>query len=89
MSERRLTDLHELIGTTEIIISIPPDLLDLLVRCIRHVAADESDPFRALGVLVEGIVHLLSTSVPTGRRDEAAQAVSTMLRDRMVAYNLT
>jgi hypothetical protein len=89
MTERRLTDLLKLIGTTEIIISIPPDLLDLLGRCIRHVAADESDPFRALGVLVEGIVHLLSTSVPTGRREEAAQAVTTMLRDRLAAYDLT
>jgi hypothetical protein len=88
MSECRLTELLDLIGTTEIMIPVPPDLLDLLERCIRHVAADDSEPFRALGVLVEGIVHVLSISVPIGRRDEATRAVTTMLLDRLAAYDL-
>jgi hypothetical protein len=88
MSEGRLTELHQFIASTEIIIPAQPDLLDVIARGIRHLAADGSDPFHALGVLVEGAVHLLSTSVPANRRHEAAQAVAAMLQDRLALYGL-
>jgi hypothetical protein len=55
---------------------------------IRHLAVDRSDPFQALGVLVEGTVHLLSTRVPADRRNEATQAVTAMLWSRLTAYDL-
>jgi len=88
MSEHPFTELHDLIGNAEIIVLAQPDLLDLVVRGIKHLAADESDPFHTLGVLVEGVVHLLATSVPADRRYEAVQAVRTMLRDRLAACDL-
>lgn len=51
------------------------------------MARDGSNSLYSPGVLVEGTVHLLSTSVPADRRHEAAQAVTTVLQDRLVAHD--
>jgi hypothetical protein len=60
MSNCRLAELNDLVGSTEIVIPAHPNLLELIAQSIRHFASDGSDSFHAIGALEEGIVHLLS-----------------------------
>jgi hypothetical protein len=88
VSARLITERRHLIGLAKIIRRANTNLLELIARGIRHMARDGSDPLHSLGVLVEGAVHLLSTSVPADRRHEAVSAVTTVLQDRLVAHDL-
>jgi hypothetical protein len=56
---------------------------------MRQLAADDgADPYLTLGVLVEGVAHILSRHIPPERQEDTASALLDLLSDRLKAHGL-
>jgi hypothetical protein len=60
-----------------------PDPIRALADTIRLMAASEADPYLTMGVLVEGAIYILRTSIPLERQTDAGTALVRMLIDRL------
>src|SRR5689334_10695073 len=55
------------------------DPVQAIAGSIRRAAEGNADPYLLVGVLLEGIVHVTRTEIPTVRREETACAVVILL----------
>lgn len=80
---RGQSELGNLIRLAEQAARSESDPVEAIAGNIRRAAEDNADPYLLVGVLLEGIVHVTRTEIPTVRREETACAVLKLLADRM------
>ena len=62
-----------------------PDPIGLLAEAIKTMANSEADPYLTMGLLLEGAVHVLRTSLPPERQADTASALQLLLHERLQA----
>jgi len=61
------------------------DPVGVLAGAIRMMADSEADSYLTMGVLLEGAVHVLRTSLPPERQADTAAALQLLLQERLQA----
>jgi hypothetical protein len=59
------------------------DPVQAIAGSIRRAVEDNADPYLLVGVLLEGIVYVTRSEIPTVQREETACTVVRMLADRL------
>ncbi len=88
MPNRRFRTLERLIQQANQASARKPDSVHMLAEAIRVITADGSDPYLALGVLVEGAVHTVAAHVPAQRQPETVAELTQLLAERLKAHGL-
>jgi hypothetical protein len=71
-------------GSAALQIDIPAETAAM----IKNGSTLGVDPYVMVGLLVEGVVHIITTAVPAERRAEVASAALQLLADRMTMAGL-
>jgi hypothetical protein len=82
-SKSEQSEVHKLVGMAEQAAASIVDPVKVLADTIRLMAASEADPYLTMGVLVEGAIYILRTSIPLERQTDAGTALVQMLIDRL------
>ena len=61
------------------------DPVGALADAIKVMADSEADPYLTMGVLLEGAVHVLRTSLPPERQADTVSALQLLLHERLEA----
>lgn len=77
------SEISKLIAMMEQATADQPDPVRALADTIRLILEGEADPYLVVGVLIEGAVHAVRTSIPPERQDEIAAAMLKLLQDRL------
>ena len=80
--ERLIRRLNETDG------AVAPDVTEILAKMAMLALSRDEDPYVLLGVLIEAVVVVLATGVPSEDRLETVAAVRQMLRERLAAHGL-
>ena len=65
-----------------------PDPVESLVSAIKDAVAGNADPYLVMGILLEGAVHTICSSIPHERRNDTAEALRQLLTDRLHAKGM-
>jgi hypothetical protein len=60
----------------------------VLANIIRTIAASDADPYLVIGVLLEGSVHTLASSIPCERQKDTAAALLQLITSRIRASGM-
>jgi hypothetical protein len=82
---REQSEVHELIELALQASSSVADPVAVLADTIKIMAKGDADPYLTMGVLVEGAVHILRTSLPSERQADTACALRLLLDVRLQA----
>ncbi len=85
---RDQTELSKLVALGNHAADREPDPVRSLANTIRITAAGNADPYLVMGTLVEGTVHTLCARIPNERRNDTAEAVVQLLKDRLRANGM-
>ena len=88
MSDRHFPALDDLIRDIEAKTATRPELPQMLAQLIPMALARDADPYILLGVLIEGVVHTLASSIPPEARAAVAKDVLRLLCERLRARGL-
>src|SRR5690348_16632086 len=78
-SRSEQSEVQKLIRVAEQAAASVADPVGALADTIRMMANSEADPYVTMGVLVEGAVHILRTSLPPERQEKAGSALKRLL----------
>jgi hypothetical protein len=65
------------------------DPVGALTNIIRILANSEADPYLVMGVLIEGAVYTLRTTIPGERHQDCGPALVRILVDRLQANGIS
>jgi hypothetical protein len=88
MSDRSYPAIEALVRRAQRVAN-RPDPLHILARSIAMSGQVGLDPYRVIGVLVEGAVQTLSQHIPRERQAEAVAALRELLDDRLRAAGVS
>ena len=77
------SEVQRLMGLAEEAAASTTDLVGTLAETIKMIAGSDADPYLTMGVLVEGAVHILRTSLPPECQSDADAALVQLLIDRL------
>jgi hypothetical protein len=88
MPDRPYPAVDALIRRVQRVAASRPDPLNILAQTIKMSGPIGLDPYKVLGVLVEGAVQTLVQDIPPERQAEAAATLVELLNERLKAHGL-
>jgi hypothetical protein len=88
MPERSPSEIDRLIQLAKAAAAEHMDLPGAISLIVKSGVDTDAEPYVMLGVLIEGIAHIVAQSIPMEARADVVQAVANMLLDRMAARGL-
>jgi hypothetical protein len=82
------TELAKLVALVNRAAECEPNPARCLVTTIRATVASNADPYLVIGILLEGAVHTVCSRIPHMRRQDTANALLRLLKDRLEANGL-
>lgn len=79
------SEVRKLVGSAEQAAANVTDPVKGLAGTIKMITASDADPYLTMGMLVEGAVYILRTSLPSARQEETGVALQKLLYDRLQA----
>ena len=88
MPDNHFPSLDDLIRDIERETATRPDLPEVLATVVRMMAASDADPYLLVGVLTEGVSHVIASRIPEEERSEVAEEALSLLQERLQANGL-
>jgi hypothetical protein len=82
-TDQRQSEVEKLAALAKKAAADELDPVEALADTIRRIAQSEADPYLVLGVLIEGAVVTLRSTIPAERHQDCAFALIKMLIDRL------
>jgi hypothetical protein len=88
MPDRPFPAVDALIRRVQRVAASRPDPMHILAQTIAMTGEIGADPYAVLGVLVEGAVLTILQHIPEEKREETAQTLVRLLRERLTCRGI-